>query len=145
MVMDMLQTELWDGVLAGEATWQAVVLIPKVVGDYRIIGLVEMVWKVVVVILNCRFTASITYHDSLHGLRAGQGTGTSTLEFKLLQQVVDMREAVLHEIFLDLHKSYYSLYRSSCLETLEAYVMETVALRLIRRYWERLQMMAQSG
>ena len=45
----------------------------------------EVVWKAVLVILNCRFTASITYHDSLHGFWAGRGTGTATLEFKLLQ------------------------------------------------------------
>ena len=47
------------------------VLIPKGGGDYRGIDLVEVVWKEVVVILNFRFAASITYHDSLHGFRAG--------------------------------------------------------------------------
>ena len=65
----------------------------------------EVVWKAVVVILNRRFAASITYHDSLHGFRAVRGTGTATLEVKLLQQVTAMKEAVLHTIFLDLHKS----------------------------------------
>ena len=34
------------------ATWKAVVLIPKGGGEYRGIGLVEVVWKEVVVILN---------------------------------------------------------------------------------------------
>ena len=56
------------------------------------------------VIINHRFTASITYHYYLHGLRAGRGTGTTTLKVKLIQKVASMREAVLHEIFLDLHK-----------------------------------------
>ena len=50
-----------EGRLAEEATWQAVVLIPKGVKDYRGIGLVEVMWKVVAAILNCRITASITY------------------------------------------------------------------------------------
>ena len=44
-----------------------------------------MVCKVVEVILNRRFTASITYHNYFHGFRAGRGTGTTTLEVKLLQ------------------------------------------------------------
>ena len=58
-----------DGLLTYEAAWQAVVLILKGGGDYHGIGLVEVIWKAVVVILNCRFTSAITYHDSLHGFR----------------------------------------------------------------------------
>ena len=69
-------------------------------------------WKAVAVILNHRFTDSITYHKSLHGLWAGLSMGTATLEVKLLQQVADLREAVLHAIFLDLHKAYDALDRS---------------------------------
>ena len=33
--------------------------IPKGKGDYRGIGLMEVMWKVVAVILNCRFTSSM--------------------------------------------------------------------------------------
>ena len=99
-----LQTAFRDGDLAEEATWQAVVLIPKGKGDYRGIGLVEVMWKIVAVILNRRFNSSITFHDVLHGLRAGRGTGTTTLEAKLLQQFTAMREEVLYMIFLDLTK-----------------------------------------
>ena len=58
--MDLLQTDFWYRFITEEATWQAVVLILKGGGDYRIIGLVEVVWKAVEVIFNCRFTASIT-------------------------------------------------------------------------------------
>ena len=84
---------------------QAVVLIPKGGSDYLGIGLVEGMWKAVAVILNRRFTASITYHNSLHGFRAGRGMGNSTLEVKLLQQVESLREILIHTIFLDLHKA----------------------------------------
>ena len=35
-------------------------------------------------------------------IQAGRGTGTANLEAKLFQQVIAMREAVLHVIFLDL-------------------------------------------
>ena len=60
----------------------------------------EVVWKVVATILNRRFTSSITYHTAHHGFRAGRGTGTATLEAKLLQQLAAMREEVLYVIFL---------------------------------------------
>ena len=90
--MELIQTAFREGDLAEETTWQAVVLISKGKKDYRDIGLVEVMWKLVAVILNRRFTSSITYHDALHGFRAGRGTGTATLEAKLLQQLAAMRE-----------------------------------------------------
>ena len=75
------------------------VLIPKRKRDYRGIGLVEVMWKLVAEILNHRLTASITYHDFLHGFRAGRGTDTVTLEAKLLQQLAALREEVLYVIW----------------------------------------------
>ena len=89
-----------------------VVLIPKGKGDYRGIGLVEVMWKAVAVILNRRITSSITFHDVLHGLRAGRGTGTAALEAKLIQQLAAIREKVLYVIFLDVTKAYDALDRS---------------------------------
>ena len=113
--MELFQTAFRDGFFAGEATWQAVVLILKGGEDYRGIGIVEVLWKVVAMILNCRFTASITYHDFLHGFRLGYSMGAITIEVKLLQQVMTMREEVFHTVFLDLHKAYDALDRSRCL------------------------------
>ena len=110
--MELVQTSFRDRDLAEEATWQAVVLVPKGKGDYRGIGLVEVMWKVVAVILNRRFTSSITFHDVLHGFRVGCGTGTATLEAKLIQQLAAMREEVLYVIFLDLSKVSYALVSS---------------------------------
>ena len=121
------------------------VLIPKGGGDYRDIGLVGLVWKAVVVILVCHFTAFITYPDSLHGLWAGRGTGTATLDVKLINQVAALRDAVLHAVFLDLHKAYDSLDRFRCLDILEVYDVGPRALRLLRSYWEWIKMVAQVG
>ena len=104
-----------------------------------------MVWKAVAVILNHRFTTSITYYNSLHGFRAGCGTGTSALKIKLLQQVIDMREAVLHTIFLDLNKAYDVLYRYRCLDILEIFGLGTRSLRLLCKYWEWLHMVVRAG
>ena len=114
-VMDLFQSPFREGKLVEEATWQAVVLITKGKKDYRGIGLVEVMWKVVAAILNCRLAASITYHDFLHGFWAGRRTGTATLEAKLLQHIAALREEVLYMIFLDLHKAYDALDRSRCL------------------------------
>ena len=77
--MELVQKAFRDGVLTEEATWQAVVLIPKGGGNYCGRVLVGMVWKVVKVILNHRFTTSITYHNSIHGFWLGCGTGTAPL------------------------------------------------------------------
>ena len=63
----------------------------------------EVVWKVVTVILNFRFTVSITFHDVFHGFQAGRGTGMASLEAKLIQQLAAMVEEVLYVIFLYLH------------------------------------------
>ena len=78
----------------------------------------EVVWKLVVGILNFRITASNTYHDFFHGFRAGCGTGTATVEAKLLQQLVTMTEEFLCMIFLDLQKVYDELDMYICLEIL---------------------------
>ena len=131
--MDLVHKEFRDGVLPKEATWQAVFLIPKGGGDYHGIGLVELVWKAIAVILNHHFTSSITYHDSLCGFQAGRGTGTTTLKVKLLRRVTTMREEVLHVISLDLHKAYDSLDRSRCLEVLQRYDVGTRGGHLLRR------------
>ena len=66
-------------------------MIPKGRQEYRGIGLVEVMWKVVAAILHLRLVASITYHDFLHGFWAGCSTGTATLEAKLLQQLTALR------------------------------------------------------
>ena len=65
MVMDLVQSAFWEGKLVEEAMWQAVVLIPKGKTYYWVIGLVEVMWKVMVAILNRRIAASITFHDFL--------------------------------------------------------------------------------
>ena len=69
-----------------ESTWKAVVLLPKGEGEYYGIVLVEVVCKVVTVILNRCFTASIAFHNIFHGFREVRSKGTASLEAKLLHQ-----------------------------------------------------------
>ena len=107
------------------------VLIPKGGEDYRSICLMEVIWKAVAVILNCRFTAGITYHGFLHVFRVGSSMGTATLKHKMSQQVAALREAVFHAIFMELHKAYNALDRSRCMRILEGCGVGPRALRLL--------------
>ena len=67
------------------------------------------------------------------------------VDLKVLQQVTDLMEEVLHEIFLDLHKAYNALDRSRCLGILEGYGVGPRDLRLLQLYWARLRMVARAG
>ena len=51
-VVEITQTAFWEGKLAEEATWQTMVLVPKGKKEYRGIGLVEVTWKVVELIIH---------------------------------------------------------------------------------------------
>ena len=143
--MTLARAALGERRVEEEATWQAVILIYNGRMEYYVIGLLELVWKVVVVILNLRLTAFIAYQDFLHILQAGHGLGTTTLKAKLFQQLEAMRVEVLHGIFLDLHKAYDTLDRDICLEILEGYGWGPQAHRILRVYWYRLRMVACAG
>ena len=144
-VVEITQTAFREGNLAEESTWQTVVLIPKGKREFRGIGLVEITWKVVAVILHRRLAAGIKFHDALHGFREGRGTGTATLEAKLLQQLASMRNEVLYVIFLDLTKACDALDRSRSLEILKGYRVGDRVRRLLWEYWDKTTIVARAG
>ena len=88
-VVATMQAALHD--LVKECTCQTVSIIPKVRGDFQGVGLIEVLWKLVASLLNCRLTAAISFHDTLHRFWAGPGTETAALEAKLLQHFMAMR------------------------------------------------------
>ena len=99
-------------------------MIAKGVGtDFRGIGLVEVLWKAIYGIINCRISSSIQFLDALHAFCVGIGIGTATLEAKLLQQRIAMRVKVLRSIFLDLHKAYDIINMDRCLDMISWWVM----------------------
>ena len=136
MSVGLIQAAFCKGHLTEECTWGTILLIPKENGNFCVIRLVEVLWKTVTGILNCRLTKGIQFHDTLHGFFTGRGTGTASLEANLPQQLMDMRSEVLHEILLYLHKAYDDLYRDYCLENLAAHGVGPWTLRLLRRYWD---------
>ena len=105
-VVPILQAVFQYGILAKECTWQRVVLIPKGEEGSRGIGLVKVLWKAIVSLLNRRLTAAISFHDTLNRFQLGRGTGTAALEANLLEQLTAMREAILFEFILDLWNDY---------------------------------------
>ena len=56
-----------------------------------------------------------------------------------------MREEVLYEIFLDIHKAYGNLDPDLYLNTLVVYAVGPWSLCLLRHYWARLMMVARDG
>ena len=114
-------------------------------GEYRVIGLVDVVWKMVTVIINHYLIMAIQFHGVLNEFWAGHGTGTASLEAKLLQHLITTREEVLHMIFPDLYKTYYALDMDICLETLEGYGLEQRSHSLLHTYWYCITMVACTG
>ena len=90
----------------------------------------EVTWNAISSILNHRLMIEMTFHDVLHGLRAGSGMGTATLEARLIQQLTAMREAILFEVFLDLQKAYDALDQDRCLGILVVWGFGPKMIRL---------------
>ena len=85
-----------------EIVWTILVLTPKGNTDTRGIGLLESLWKVVEVIIDTCLRASVRLQNVLHGLRAGRGTGTNTLELNLAKELVSVDQDPPFLVFLDL-------------------------------------------
>ena len=64
-----------------------------------------MLFKVISIIIDRRLEESIELHGVLHTFRVWRGTGTATLEAKILQEDTGMRKEVLYEIFVDINKA----------------------------------------
>ena len=64
---------------------------------------------------------ALQFHDVLHGLWVGRVTGTASLEAKLIQRLIEMREEVLYQILLDLRNSCDEIDRERCMEILLVY------------------------
>ena len=144
-VVDIIQTYFWYGRLLTECMWQMVVLIPKGNGGFRGNGILEVLWKALLRVINRRIRAAVKFHGVLHGFWVGWGMGTASLETKLLQQLTDMREEVLYKVFLNLRKAYDELDRERCMEILMGYGVGPRTERILRQYWDHLSMVARAG
>ena len=99
-VVSVIHVAFMEGYILEALMQTTMVLIPKGNGQYRGIGLVEIIWKVCTSIVSSRLQRSIVLHDFIHGFRQGSGTGTSIMEAKLEQQLAE----IIHKPFSSLHR-----------------------------------------
>ena len=131
-----LCTSVWEtGTIPQQMSWVVTVLIPKGGGDYRGIGLLEPIWKVLERVMDLRLE-NIKLHDSLHGCLAGRGTGTGIIEAKLAQQLAHLEQAPFFGVFIDLKKAFDAMDRGRCLAILALHGVGPKMIRLIRSFWE---------
>jgi exonuclease III len=142
-LVELVQHGFKTGDLPEAMAWSVMILLPKGDGDYRGIGLVEVIWKLIAAIINERLKESIDFHDALHGFRAGRGTGTATIEAKLCQQLAAIKQVPLYQIYLDLRKAYDALDRERCIDILEGYGVGRRIVGLLTNYWKKQRIVAK--
>ena len=101
-----------------ECTWQMVLLSPKGNRNFQVVGLVEVIWKMVSVIINREIGTVVWFHEILHGLLTSWKKWIDSLKSKTPQHMMKIREEVLYNLFLDLQKVYDALNRQRCIEFL---------------------------
>ncbi len=144
MFVTSLQVVWESGTIPTQMTWMIIVLLPKGGGDYRGIGLLDPIWKVVEKVMVARLSV-IKLHDCLHGGLPCRGTGTAIMEVKLQQQLAWVDQAPLYQIYLDLRKAYDALDRGRCLEILAGYGVGPNLLRLQKKFWDDAKMVCRAG
>ena len=75
----------------------------------------------ITIIIDRPLAAAIHFYDVLNGLRKKWVTGNATLEVKLIKKITGMRQEVLYNIFIDIHKDYNVLDREQAMMILEGY------------------------
>jgi hypothetical protein len=127
---------VWDeGKIPVQLGWVVTVLILKGGGDYRGIGLLEPIWKIIERVFDKRLK-EIALHDSLHGCRNGQGTRTAVIEAKLSQQLAHIEQTPFYGVFIDLKKAFDAMDRERCLLLLEGHGAGPNMRRLIHHFWD---------
>ncbi len=146
-VVEIVQVGFRTGELPSVLPNSLLVLIPKSdVTQFRGIGLLEVLWKLISTIIHKRIVGNVIFHDGIHGFRSGRGTGTAILETKLLMQEAACTDRKLYQIFLDLTKAYDTLDRERTLEILEQYGVGPCIIRLLRKFWQHQKLVPrQSG
>jgi hypothetical protein len=70
-------------------------------------------------IIHQRLLTTIKLHNSVNGFRTNCGTGTATMNVKLLMQKAKIQSNPLYMIFLVIKKAYNSLDRDRTIELLK--------------------------
>ena len=117
----------------------SIISLSKGGGKYRGIGMIEVMWKDISLIVERHLANSINFHDILHGLWDKIGTGTANFDSNVLQKIPGLFQKVLYEIFIYIHKSCYSLFREQNLMIMEGCRVVPQVLLPLSRYWYKLE------
>ena len=142
-LLQLVQAVWEEGRIPTQLGWVVTVLIPKGGGDYRGIGLLEPIWKVIERMID-KWLEVIAQHESLHGCRNGQGTGTAVIEAKLWQQLAHIEQAPFYGVFINLKKVFDAMDWEHCLLILEGHGAGLSMRRLIHHFWGRGYQCVQS-
>lgn len=122
------------------------VLIPKPnTKEYRGIGLLEVIWKLLSSIVDGRLKETVEFDDAIHGFRSKRGTGTAILTHKLRMQNATVMGSPVRHVYLDLKKAYDTLDRERTLAILRSYKMGPNNLRLLGTFWDRHMVVPRAG
>ena len=112
---------------------------------YRGVGLVEIIWKVCAVVVNCILKRGVELYNALHKFSEERVMGEDTLEAKLAQYLVRFSHEHIFQVFLDVRKAYDSLGRVQCLEILRGYGISPNLDILLTHYWEQQRNVLKVG
>ena len=84
-VIELMQLAFSTGMIPWDICNDILFLIPKSdPGQYRVIALQEILYKLLSSMINRRIGSKIEFDDAIHGLCPSRGTGTAIMEAKLL-------------------------------------------------------------
>ena len=95
--------------------------------------------------VNCCLKQTVVLHGTLHRFRERWGTGPSTVQAKLVQQLAGLAHKPIFQLFLDVRKAYKSLDRGRCLEILRGYGLVMNLAHLFTYYWEQQRTVPKAG
>jgi hypothetical protein len=91
-VVALVQYIFETGRLPTQLTWCVLVAIPKPSGGFCGIGLLELMWKLIYSTIYSRMKENIQLQSALYGFRPGRGTGTASIEVKLIMQLATIHQ-----------------------------------------------------
>ena len=121
------------------------VLIPKENTDIQDIGLLEIKWKVVESVIDTRIKTVLKFHDVLHGIYTGRGSGTPILELKLAQELASVDQHPLFLVLLDLRKAYNRQDPGMMLQTLSGYRAVPKLRGSLTKFWLRREVFTRQN